>query len=145
MLRSVSIIIIIIIMNPYLPTQLAPHTFLPSFLPSFFPPQVGKEICFVLLGAMKLYPMNAKLQAQALLVMGWACYGHPSAGHYAEEQGAKTLIEAAKNRFPEVTQVHCNATWAGANIWPRDGEAPKQIHQQMENHKKVLAVQYEYF
>ena len=45
----------------------------------------------------------------------------------------------------QVTQVHCNATWATANIWPKEGETPKQIHQAMEKHKRVLAVQYEYF
>lgn len=71
---------------------------------------VGREICYVLLTALKLYPNNAKLQAHALLVLGWACYGHHSAGAYADELGAREIIETAKARFPEVQLLCCFPT-----------------------------------
>lgn len=107
---------------------------------------VGNEIVDVVVSAMKTYPMNASLQAIAMLVLGWACYGHRGTAGYAVRQGAMETVNEALARFPTDSAIHSNATWARSNMEPGDrGLAPAEVKEMIREHNQLLALQYEYF
>merc|ERR1712167_492916 len=78
---------------------------------------VARECVGVTVPAMRLFPVDANLQAYACLVLGWALFGHPGVAMEMRKEGdILECVQAAKENFPFDVGIAGNAQWAIAML-----------------------------